>query len=76
MILLGAVHGMVEALFRRYTRQGMSPEEAFKQSVESITGPISKTISTKVGTEGEWVWCYRGLIAQLIDCPISHILIV
>jgi len=47
MILLGAVHGMVEALFRRYVRQGMSPEEAFKQSVESITGPISKTISTK-----------------------------
>mmetsp|Transcript_34561 Transcript_34561/g.87391 ORF Transcript_34561/g.87391 Transcript_34561/m.87391 type:complete len:555 (-) Transcript_34561:523-2187(-) len=46
-ILLGAVHGMVEALFRRYTRQGMSDEEAFKQSVESITGPISKTISTK-----------------------------
>jgi hypothetical protein len=25
----------------------MSDEEAFKQSVESITGPISKTISTK-----------------------------
>jgi len=46
-ILLGAVHGMVEALFRRYTRQGMSDEEAFKQSVECITGPISKTISTK-----------------------------
>jgi len=46
-ILLGAVHGMVESLFRRYTRQGMSDEEAFKQSVESITGPISKTISTQ-----------------------------
>ena len=46
-ILLGAVHGMVEALFRRYTRQGMSDEEAFKQSVECITGPVSKTISTK-----------------------------
>jgi ketol-acid reductoisomerase len=46
-ILLGAVHGMVEALFRRYTRQGMSDEEAFKQSVECITGPISKTISTQ-----------------------------
>ncbi|GFH17964.1 uncharacterized protein HaLaN_14692, partial [Haematococcus lacustris] len=55
-ILLGAVHGMVEALFRRYTRQvtagmgkdeGMSDEEAFVQSVESITGPISKTISTQ-----------------------------
>ncbi|KAG2432984.1 hypothetical protein HXX76_008712 [Chlamydomonas incerta] len=46
-VLLGAVHGIVEALFRRYTRQGMSDEEAFKQSVESITGPISRTISTK-----------------------------
>lgn len=46
-ILLGAVHGMVEALFRRYVRQGMSEEEAFKQSVESITGPISKTVSTQ-----------------------------
>jgi len=38
---------MVEALFRRYTRQGMSDEEAFKQSVESITGVISRVISTK-----------------------------
>lgn len=46
-ILLGAVHGMSEALFRRYTRQGMSDEEAFKQSVESITGQVSKIISTK-----------------------------
>ncbi|GAX75263.1 hypothetical protein CEUSTIGMA_g2708.t1 [Chlamydomonas eustigma] len=46
-ILLGAVHGMVEALFRRYTRQGMSDEEAYRQSVECITGPVSKTISTK-----------------------------
>ncbi|WIA29058.1 hypothetical protein OEZ86_011570 [Tetradesmus obliquus] len=46
-ILLGAVHGMVEALFRRYTRAGMSDEEAFKHSVECITGPISKTISTQ-----------------------------
>lgn len=46
-ILLGAVHGMVEALFRRYTRQGMSDEDAFKRSVEAITGPISRTISTK-----------------------------
>ncbi|KAK9815370.1 hypothetical protein WJX72_002388 [[Myrmecia] bisecta] len=44
-ILLGAVHGMIEGLFRRYTRQGMSEEEAFRQSAESITGPISQTIS-------------------------------
>jgi ketol-acid reductoisomerase len=46
-ILLGAVHGMVEALYRRYVRQGMSAEDAFKNSVECITGPISKTISTQ-----------------------------
>ncbi|KAK9863790.1 hypothetical protein WJX84_004725 [Apatococcus fuscideae] len=44
-ILLGGVHGIVEGLFRRYVRQGMSEEEAFKQSVECITGPISKIIS-------------------------------
>jgi ketol-acid reductoisomerase len=47
MILLGAVHGMVEGLYQRYTAQGMSPEDAFKNSVESITGPISKIISTQ-----------------------------
>ncbi len=44
-ILLGAVHGIVEGLFRRYTKMGMSPEEAFINSSESITGPITKKIS-------------------------------
>merc|ERR1719199_1581440 len=44
-ILLGAVHGLVEVLFRRYISQGMIPEEAFNQSCESITGPITKIIS-------------------------------
>lgn len=46
-ILLGAVHGIVESLYRRYVRQGMSPEKAFLESSESITGNIVKTISTK-----------------------------
>merc|ERR1719343_222195 len=46
-ILLGAVHGIVESLFRRYVRQGMTPEEAFLQSSESITGNIVKVISTQ-----------------------------
>ncbi|RLM92647.1 hypothetical protein C2845_PM08G20620 [Panicum miliaceum] len=46
-ILLGAVHGMVEALFRRYTDQGMDEDSAYKNTVESITGIISKTISKK-----------------------------
>jgi ketol-acid reductoisomerase len=46
--LLGAVHGIVEALFRRYTEQGMDEESAYKNTVEDITGIISKTISKKV----------------------------
>jgi ketol-acid reductoisomerase len=45
---LGAVHGIVEALFRRYTEQGMDEESAYKNIVEGITGIISKTISKKV----------------------------
>jgi ketol-acid reductoisomerase len=44
-ILLGAVHGIVEVLYRHFASTGMSPEEAFINSVEAITGPISKTIS-------------------------------
>jgi ketol-acid reductoisomerase len=44
-ILLGAVHGLVEALYRRYTAQGLSDQEAFAHACESVTGPISKTIS-------------------------------
>jgi len=45
-ILLGAVHGIVEALFRRFVmEQGMNEEQAFVDSVENITGPISRTIS-------------------------------
>ncbi|MCD7455563.1 hypothetical protein HAX54_028684 [Datura stramonium] len=46
-ILLGAVHGIVESLFRRYTENGMNDELAYKNTVECITGVISKTISTK-----------------------------
>lgn len=48
-INLGAVHGVVESLFRRYTENGMSEDLAYKNTVECITGIISKTISTKVG---------------------------
>ena len=44
-ILLGAVHGIVECLYRRFSFQGMSEEDAFLHSCESITGPISKIIS-------------------------------
>lgn len=44
-ILLGAVHGIVEFLYRHYVQEGSTPEQAFIDSVESVTGPISRTIS-------------------------------
>jgi len=44
-ILLGAVHGIVESLYRWFISHGQSREEAFTNSVESITGPISQMIS-------------------------------
>ena len=44
-ILLGAVHGVSESLWRYFINQNMEKEEAFRQTVESITGPISKIIS-------------------------------
>jgi ketol-acid reductoisomerase len=44
-ILLGAVHGIVEALYRRYLGEGAEPEDAFNRACESVTGPIRETIS-------------------------------
>ena len=50
-ILLGAVHGIIESLYSRYVSQGMSREDAFLNSAEAITGPISRIIS-KSGIKG------------------------
>jgi len=45
-ILLGAVHGLVEALYRRFVmEEGMTEKDAFTASVENVTGPLSHTIS-------------------------------
>jgi ketol-acid reductoisomerase len=44
-ILLGAVHGLVEALFRHFRLEGADPITAYERSTESITGPIARTIS-------------------------------
>jgi ketol-acid reductoisomerase len=44
-ILLGAVHGIIESLYQRYINLGMSHEDAFLNSAEAITGPISRIIS-------------------------------
>ena len=44
-ILLGAVHGICEALYRHFRSDGISQEDAFKATAETITGPISTIIS-------------------------------
>jgi ketol-acid reductoisomerase len=44
-ILLGAVHGIIESLYQRFLSQGQSREDAFRNSAEAITGPISRIIS-------------------------------
>ncbi len=46
-ILLGGVHGIVECLYRYFTEKGMEPKQAFNETVESVTGPISHSISHK-----------------------------
>jgi ketol-acid reductoisomerase len=46
-ILLGAVHGIVEALYRRFRSEGDDPERAYLRSCENITGPIADAISER-----------------------------
>ncbi|CAN6336749.1 unnamed protein product [Urochloa humidicola] len=47
-ILLGAVHGIVEALFRRYTEQGMDEESAYKSTVGASL-ELSRRLSQRRG---------------------------
>jgi ketol-acid reductoisomerase len=44
-ILLGAVHGLVEALYRHFRIEGADPVAAYERSTEAITGPIARIIS-------------------------------
>ncbi|MER7248358.1 ketol-acid reductoisomerase [Kribbella sp. NPDC000426] len=44
-ILLGAVHGLVEALYRYFRIDGADPVTAYERSTEAITRPIARTIS-------------------------------
>jgi len=44
-ILLGGVHGVIEALYRWFRAHGKTQEQSFIDSAESITGPINETIS-------------------------------
>jgi len=44
-MLLGGVHGMVEAVYAWKHQKGIGGERAYLESVETLVGPISKTIS-------------------------------
>lgn len=44
-ILLGGVHGIVEALYAWKRQRNVGSEEAYLQTVESLVGPLSTTIS-------------------------------
>jgi ketol-acid reductoisomerase len=44
-ILLGAVHGIAESLYRHYRSQGRGQDDAFLDSAKSITSAISRKIS-------------------------------
>eukprot|EP00448_Togula_jolla_P011822 CAMPEP_0170617932 /NCGR_PEP_ID=MMETSP0224-20130122/26687_1 /TAXON_ID=285029 /ORGANISM="Togula jolla, Strain CCCM 725" /LENGTH=490 /DNA_ID=CAMNT_0010943869 /DNA_START=171 /DNA_END=1643 /DNA_ORIENTATION=+ len=44
-VLLGAVHGIIEFLFRLFRSQGSTDEEAFMRAAEGITGPITSMVS-------------------------------
>jgi len=81
-ILLGAVHGVVESLFRRYTENGMAEDAAYKNTVESITGIISKTISTKgmvavyksLNDEGKFTeMCLRASLQTQCTMPLMSV---
>jgi ketol-acid reductoisomerase len=53
---VGGLHGLVESLYRYLRSRGLEPRRAFTRSCESITGPISRTIS-RIGLLG----LYRAL---------------
>ncbi len=44
-ILLGAIHGICESVYRWLLAKGVEPEDAFRRTAMSITKPISHTIS-------------------------------
>jgi ketol-acid reductoisomerase len=45
-ILAGGLHGVAESLYRYFRDHGVSDGEAFRRSADSITGPISRIVST------------------------------
>ncbi len=62
-ILLGGVHGIVEGMYQWKKGEGAGDEQAIMETVESVVGPISKTISQ----EG-----LRGVIERLSPAELDE----
>ena len=62
-ILLGGVHGIVEAMYQWKKSEGAGDEQAILETVESVVGPISKTISQ----EG-----LRGIVERLSSSELEE----
>jgi ketol-acid reductoisomerase len=81
-VLLGGQHAMCEFLYRHFRRGGASQEEAYTRSAESLTGPISHTISKegmlalyakldaaeKVLFEKAYCAAYKPLLEIMVEC--------
>ncbi|GLZ02017.1 hypothetical protein [Actinoplanes sp. NBRC 103695] len=79
-ILLGGVHGIVESLYRRFRDRGMTGTEAYRHSVDCVTGPISRTISKdgliglyrRLDVAGRHVFSQAYAAAYPVGLEITH----
>lgn len=74
-VLLGGVHGKVEALYRYFVMEkGMKEEDAFMLSVENITGPISSVISKKgiIGAYNMFAGKDKELFERAYASAVTH----
>lgn len=79
-ILLGGVHGIVESLYRRLRAQGLDETQAYRHSVDCVTGPISRTVShdgliglyEKLDAAGKEVFAGAYAAAYPVGLELTH----
>jgi ketol-acid reductoisomerase len=79
-ILLGGVHGIVESLYRRFRNRGMTETDAYRHSVDCVTGPISRTVSKdgliglyqRLGTADREVFARAYAAAYPVGLELTH----
>ncbi|MEU7588298.1 hypothetical protein AB0A95_18640 [Micromonospora sp. NPDC049230] len=79
-ILLGGVHGIVESLYRRFREAGMNETDSYRNSVDCVTGPISRTVSKdgliglyqQLGDEDREVFAQAYAAAYPVGLELTH----